>query len=671
MRPQGMTDPKSGQAGEPRAPATGDTDTSIDALTLDAILETAAAGIVSIDARGIMRTVNPATQRLFGYTRAELIGRNVSMLTGGSDRANHDHYIQRYLRTRESRIMGVGREVTGVRKDGTAFQLHLSIGEFVVGGETFFTGVLIDLTKEKRAEQSLAHQQALFRAVFDCLPDPLLIRDVDNKVQKVNPAFTRTFGLTPDDLVGGCDRALFASDADWQRHHAMRGTPCTATPDFSQHVIDFRRAGGEVFPGAVVSTEIATPERQRLGFLELIRDISGERRREAQLMQAQRMEAIGQLTGGIAHDFNNILTVVLGNVELIEMRLGGNDAMLSLAREAREAAEIGARLTDRLLTFGRRQLLETRRINLNEFVLGLIELLRRSIGEDIDLSTALASNLALTEVDPGQVENALLNLAINARDAMPKGGRLVIETRNVTLGADALATTPELSPGRYVVLSVSDTGHGMTPDVKARAFEPFFTTKATGKGSGLGLATIYGFAKQSGGHVTITSAVGRGTTVELFLPAVAETVEEHTVAPTATGAPLGGGRRVLVVEDNDSVRRLTSRRLVELGYVVDEAPSAVEALEVLASHSGYDLVFTDVVMPGGLSGLDLAREVSHHFPHIAVVLTTGYAEQMLTDADLAHTEHVLIRKPYHQVTLARALAEALEQHGAVSGHSRP
>ena len=644
---------------------------SIDALKLDAILETAAAGIVSIDSRGIMRTVNPATLRLFGYTRAELIGRNVSMLTGRVDRERHDHYIQRYLATRESRIMGVGREVTGVRKDGTRFQLHLSIGEFVVGGETFFTGVLIDLTKEKLAEQSLAHQQALFRAVFDCLPDPLLIRDVDNRVQKVNPAFTRTFGLAPGDLTGGNDSALYASPAEWLRHEALRHTPCPSTSEISRNVIDFRRSSGEVFPGAVVSTEIATPERERLGFLELIRDISAERRREAQLMQAQRMEAIGQLTGGIAHDFNNILTVVLGNVELMEMRLAGNEALLSLAREAREAAEIGARLTDRLLTFGRRPLPETPRINLNEFVLGLIELLRRSIGQDIAPSTALSSHLALTEVDPGQVENALLNLAINARDAMPKGGRLVIETRNVVMDANAVAATPELSPGSYVVLSVSDTGHGMTPEVKARAFEPFFTTKATGKGSGLGLATIYGFAKQSGGHASIASAVGRGTTVELFLPAVAETVEEHSPLPAATGAPLGEGRRVLVVEDNASVRRLTSRRLLELGYRVDEAPNAVEALEVLAAHSGYDLVFTDVVMPGGLSGLDLAREVSHHFPHIAVVLTTGYAEQMLNEGDLAHCGHMLIRKPYHQETLARTLADALERHSAEAQRQQP
>jgi CheY-like chemotaxis protein len=380
-------------------------------------------------------------------------------------------------------------------------------------------------------------------------------------------------------------------------------------------------------------------------------------------MQAQRMEAIGQLTGGIAHDFNNILTVVIGNVELLEMRLENSENTLALAREAREAAEIGARLTDRLLTFGRRQMLETRHINLNEFVLGIMEILRRAIGENIDVSTSLSSDLDLAEVDPGEVENAVLNLAINARDAMPKGGRLVIETHNIALDEAAVASTPELSPGRYVVLSVSDTGHGMSPEVKERAFEPFFTTKGqggAGKGTGLGLATIYGFVKQSGGHATITSVPGAGTTVELFLPAVpvpqaAVSGDQHV----SGNMPEGEGRRVLVVEDNDSVRRLTCRRLSEVGYEVAGAANAVAALEILTEDGNFDLVFSDVVMPGGLSGLDLAREVAHHFPHVRFLLTTGYAEEMLHFADGRELLPGLLRKPYSQADLARAIADAL------------
>ncbi|MFN3867706.1 MAG: PAS domain S-box protein [Hyphomicrobiaceae bacterium] len=633
--------------------------TNVDALTLKAILDTAAAAILAIDARGIVRDCNPATSKLFGYTRDEMIGRNVAMLMARHDRSRHDDYIGRYLRTGETRIMGVGREVVGMRKDGTLFPLHLSIGEYRVDGERFFTGVMIDLSRQRLAEDSLARQQALFRAVFDCMPDPLIITDCDRRVQSVNPAFTRTFGHSLEAVFGNTPECIFASPEEWRRHDSVMSHPCThQAADLGLHVSEFRRPNGETFPAAVVRTEILAPDFSPLGYLELIRDISGERRREAQLMQAQRMEAIGQLTGGIAHDFNNILTVVLGNVELIEMRATSDD-LLSLAREAREASEIGARLTDRLLTFGRRQMLETRKINLNEFVLGLSELIRRTIGEDIDVSTALASDLASTEVDPGQVENAVLNLAINARDAMPRGGRLVVETRNVHLERGSVDGLSDLVPGDYVALSVSDTGHGMPPEVQARAFEPFFSTKDKGKGNGLGLATIYGFAKQSGGHVTIASAVGRGTTVELLLPAVRE--DGAVPAPPAAGVAttFGNGERILVVEDNDSLRRLTRRRLVELGYRVIEAENGVVALEVLATERDIDLVFSDVVMPGGINGVDLAREIRRHFPRVAVVLTTGYADAILAQDEGDSADRIVLRKPYHQSELARTVAEAL------------
>ncbi len=646
---------------------------NVEALILDAIFETAAAGILSITSKGIIRAVNAAACKMFDYSADELVGQNVSILMHGKDRENHDDYITRYLTTGQSRIIGIGREVSGRRKDGGIFPLHLSIGEFSVEGETFFAGVLIDLSKQKAAEERLAHQEALFRAAYQCLPDPVIITDQDNRISMVNPAFTRVFGYGLESLSGNRTEHLFARREDWINVCLSQLGPCGPGTELPSRELEFRRASGEVFPGAVVSTSIETESKQTLGRLALIRDISIERWQEAQLMQAQRMEAIGQLTGGIAHDFNNILTVVIGNVELLEMRVRGDEATLALAREAHEAAEMGARLTDRLLTFGRRQLLETRRINLNEFVLGLMEILRRAIGEDIDVSTSLSTDLDLTEVDPGEVENAVLNLAINARDAMPRGGRLVIETRNVEITQSASVGLPELAPGRYVVLTVSDTGHGMTPEVKARAFEPFFTTKSgggTGKGTGLGLATIYGFVNQSGGHVTITSAPDEGTMVELYLPAIpAPKVVAADKIEVGVEVPDGGGRRILVVEDNDSVRRLTCRRLSEFGYQVTEAANAVEALEVLAQDPDFDLVFSDIVMPGGLSGVDLAREIAHHFPHVHILLTTGYAEEMLHSPDEGWPMPALLRKPYSQAELAHRIADTLGE-GRIKPASR-
>ncbi len=631
----------------------------MEALILNAILQSAVAGILSITSSGIIRTVNPMLCKMFGYEADELIGQNVSKLMGGNDRRHHDNHMARYLETGESRIIGIGREVTGRHKDGRLLPLHLSMGQFNANGETFFTGVLIDLSKQKVAEEQLTYQQARFRAVYECLPDPVIIVNANMRVSTVNPAFTRVFGYPATDIEGKTTESIFANRDDWVEECNRRGGNSLADASASARQIEFRRSGGEVFPGSVVSTIIETPDGQRLGHLDVIRDITAEKRQEAQLMQAQRMEAIGQLTGGIAHDFNNILTVVIGNVELLEMQKI-EEASQTLVREAREAAEIGARLTDRLLTFGRRQLLETRHINLNEFVLGLIEILRRTIGENIDVSTVLSSDLALTKADTGEVENAVLNLAINARDAMPKGGRLVIETRNLEI-KEPHSTHPDLPPGHYVALSVSDTGQGMTPQVQARAFEPFFTTKRSGgkgRGTGLGLATIYGFVKQSGGNVTIASAPGAGTKVEIILPAVR--MANTATSQNGQGAQViqGGGQRVLVVEDNDSVRRLTQRRLIELGYRVDLACNAVEALELLAVDAKFDLVFTDVVMPGGLSGLDLAREIGHHFPHVRVMITTGYAEEVLDRSDLEHMP-ALLRKPYSQSDLARAMARTL------------
>lgn len=635
----------------------GDHSPSVDALTLRAILESAAAGIITINAQGRIETANPSALRLFGYCAEELIGQDISILMPEPDRSAHARYVADYLRTGQTRIIGIGREVKGRHRDGSIFPMHLSVGEFLDQGEKFFTGVIIDLSAQKKAESSFARQQALFQAVFESLPDPIVILDAQRRVQLVNPAFLHVFGEDARQLVGQSSARFYESTAEWE-HHGHLGFGVEGQGEHKTHVLKFRRMNDEIFPGAAVRAVIRDRDGAELGFLKVIRDISDELRREEALMQSQRMEAIGQLTGGIAHDFNNLLTVILGNLELLEPALPAG-LPSALAREAQEAAEMGARLTDRLLTFGRRQHLETKRIDLNEFVLGLIELLRRSIGEDIDLSTSLAGELWLSEVDPGQVENAVLNLAINARDAMPQGGRLVIETRNTSLDAEDVAMIPGLSPGDYVVLSVSDTGSGMSPEVKARAFEPFFTTKGAGKGSGLGLATIYGFAKQSGGHVTIYSEVGQGTIVNLYLPRASMPVASAEPESRAQPLPEGRGERILVVEDDERVRRLTTTRLTTLGYAVLEARNGAEALELLDTSATIDLVFTDLVMPGGMSGLDLVSEVRTRSPDAKVLLTSGYAEEFVKAEQHDQQQLKLLRKPYRQADLAAALRDVL------------
>jgi PAS domain S-box-containing protein len=636
--------------------------TEVEAVKLREILHSAVAAIISIDAEGLIQTVNPAAEQMFGYNANELFGHNVNMLMPEPYRSQHDTYIAKYLTTGRRQIIGIGREVAGLRKDGSIFPMHLSVGEFSIGGARYFTGTIVDLSAQRAAEQRFEREQALFRAIFESLPDPLVICDPGGAIRLVNPSFTRVFGYSEAEVLGDSLAGLFESPETCHGFVEAQARPREANANANQ--AQFRRKSGELFPAETVDGAIVGSTGSALGRLVLIHDVTAERQQQAILLQAQRMEAVGQLTGGVAHDFNNLLTVILGNIELLEPKLV-DDLSQSLAGEAREAAEMGARLTDRLLTFARRQRLETKSLNLNEFALGLTELLRRTIGAPIDLSTALASDLWPTMVDPAQVENAVLNLVLNARDAMPEGGRLVIETFNATLDDADIASAPGIGPGDYVVLSVADTGHGMPPEVQARAFEPFFTTKPAGKGSGLGLATIYGFARQSGGNVTIYSEVGKGTTVNIYLPRAGERTERE--AGTEPAVDAGRGERVLVVEDDDRVRRLTVRRLTELGYRVLEAGHGAAALTILSDTPDIDIVFSDFVMPGGISGFDLARQVREGYPGTLVILTSGYSAELLDQDEVAELGLKVLRKPYRQAELAHALRAALAERARRPG----
>lgn len=630
---------------------------SADARALAAILESAVSAIVTIDSAGTIQTVNPAVERLFGFDAGELIGLNVKILMPGNYRREHDAYISNYLGSGHAKIIGIGREVWGQRKDGSTFPMHLSVGEFEVGGQRFFTGIMHDMGAQRRAEAQLSHQEALFRSIFESLPDPIAIADPVGKLVLLNPAVSRVFGHVADELIGKDVQVLYQNAADWEvQVRQARDNPRAF--DARPRVVNFNRKGDHSFPGETVCALIRDKSGATLGFLVVIRDITEKLSQEAVLRHALKMEAIGQLTGGIAHDFNNLLTVILGNVELLEP-LMAEPLPQSLAREAREAAEMGARLTDRLLTFSRRRRLERKTINLNEIVLGMFELLRRTLGEPIDVSTALKADLWLTEADPVAIENAVLNLAINARDAMPTGGRIVIETRNAILDDAAVTLIPDLAPGDYVQLSVSDAGQGMPPEVRDRAFEPFFTTKGPGKGSGLGLATIYGFVKQSGGHATIYSEVGSGTTVNIYLPKASG--EQPEVEPADPEAPpvRGRGERILVVEDDARVRRLTRSRLEALGYVVAEAASGPEAIGMFATVKP-DLVFSDLVMPGGMSGLDVCRKVKDTSPGTRLLLTSGYSAELLDSEEVRRLALRVLRKPYRQAELARFVRETLD-----------
>jgi PAS domain S-box-containing protein len=375
--------------------------------------------------------------------------------------------------------------------------------------------------------------------------------------------------------------------------------------------------------------------------------------REHQLVQAQKMEALGKLTGGVAHDFNNLLAIIIGTAELLR----GRDDMSAAAHELRNiesAAERGAQLAHQLLTFGRRQALNPAPIDVDGLIEDMMPLLKSTVGDSIGIKFRKGKRIGYVLTDRTQLENALLNLVINARDAMPRGGKVIVKTAEQAIEAESYRPDDQIEPGSYVVVSIGDSGPGMTPEIRARALDPFFTTKAKGKGSGLGLSVIYGFAKQTGGHLAIDSTPDHGTTVRLYLP---RTEFAPAIPDIRRHVPDTGARRILVVEDEPGVRQIILAMLEKLGHTVCVAADAQMALEVLDEDPAFDLVLTDIVMPGGISGWDLAQEVRERWPQIRVVLSTGYSEDVVARDSRPGQSLRVIAKPYRKGELARTLRE--------------
>jgi PAS domain S-box-containing protein len=626
---------------------------------LEAILDSAVGAIVTIDDRGIIQTANPATQKLFGFSEQELIGQNVSLLMPEPHKSKHDEYIANHLSTGECKIIGIGRDVEALRKNGSLCPVHLSVSAFEVNRDKYFAGILHDLSASERLKAEADRQASLFQAVFENVPEALIITDLSSRILLINPAACRLFGYSRDELVGQSAKLLYANTVDFSRASAV-WQELDGIESRSQRQIEaeLQHAQGHSFPGQIVCASVYNARGEKVGIIALVRDLSLQQKEEEARLKSQRLEAIGQLTGGIAHDFNNLLTIISGNLELLEGYLQSERGQDHL-RRAQVAADAGARLTDRLLTFARRRKLEPKVIPLNEQVLAMTELLRRTLGTNIELITHRDPSLWTTQVDSGEIENALLNLAINARDAMPNGGKLIIETSNVTLDADNSRQEPGITQGDYVRVSVSDTGSGMTRDVIRHAFEPFFTTKEHGRGTGLGLSTIYGFVKQSGGNVTIYSEPGSGTTVNIYLPRY-KSADTGTAEGGKTEVIKGfSGETILVVEDNPEVRAVVVERLKRMGLNVLHAEAAAEAIDLLQKSENIDAVFTDIVMPGGMSGFDLANWVLNNRKSAAVLLTSGFSEDVMHSK--ATDNLPILRKPYSQAELTKALRAVLDQ----------
>ncbi len=518
-----------------------------------------------------------------------------------------------------------------------------------------------DITKRHESEARLR----LLQTAIDRINDVVLITEaepIDNpgpRIVYVNEAFERITGYSADEVLDRSPRLLQGPDSEREPLDRIR-VALESKEAVRVELLNYRK-NGEPFQVEIDIVPVNDSDGCTTHFVAVQRDITDRLAMEEQLRQSQRLEAVGQLTGGIAHDFNNLLTVILGNTDLLRERIPDDSQDAALAGMVAEAAQRGADLTQQLLAFARRQALEPCVIDVNRLIMGMTALLEHSLGEDIEIILKLHSGACRAIADKGQLESAVLNLCLNARDAMPGGGRLEIATSTTEL-TEERARTLELAPGRYVALSVTDTGMGMDPEQISRVFEPFYTTKEQGKGTGLGLSMVYGFVKQTHGHIEVHSTPGGGTRFEILLPWTQESVADRDANDQATSdAAQPDSGTILLVEDDELVRSFAREQLTALSYRVLEANCGPAALSTLEQDIDIDLLFTDVVMPGGMSGKQLADRAVERRPNLKVLYTSGYAEDAIVHEGRVDPDVELLEKPYRPSELARRVRGVLSK----------
>jgi two-component system cell cycle sensor histidine kinase/response regulator CckA len=615
----------------------------------EAIFEGSRDAIFISDADSRFIAVNQAACELTGYSKQELLGMRIPDLHEVADLEAYEKYHDRIM---------VGVEIVDeakiLRKDGRKVDTEFNNRRIVINEVPFIHSVARDITELKRSEEEL---QKLYSAVEQS-PDSIVITDTLGNIEYVNPKFTEITGYSSAEALGQNPRILKSGELSPEKYKELWET-ITSGHDWRGEFHN-KKKNGELYWEYATISPIKNTQGVITHFLAIKEDLSVRKSLEEQLRQSQKMEAIGRLAGGVAHDFNNLLTAILGYSELMETKLKANDPLYSNVREIRHAGERAATLVRQLLAFSRKQVLQPKVLNLNQVVGELDKMLRRLIGEDIDLVTRLDPQVGQIRADVGQVEQVVVNLAVNSRDAMPKGGKLTIETANVELDENYAGDHVGVQPGPYVMLSVSDTGCGMDSAVRSRIFEPFFTTKETGKGTGLGLSTVYGIANQSGGSISVYSEPGEGTTFKIYLPRVDEPVELAARYPRGTEA-LRGTETILIVEDDVLVRKLATETLSKSGYQVLEAFHGEEALRICRTHEGtIHLLLTDVIMPG-LTGRELAGRIEPLFAKVKVLYMSGYTDNAILHQGRLDPEMSFLQKPFTPSILLQKVREVLDK----------
>lgn len=601
--------------------------------------------------------VNDAFERLTGYTKNEAIGRTPRILQGPETDRQQLKQIRRALQNKEP----IRCEVLNYSKTGQSYWLELDITPLfdVERNCTHFVAVQRDITQRKLKEVELRQARERFELISRATNDVIWDWNLSTNSVWWNDAMTVVFGYEFSELEPGPEswiKRIHPDEQDRvlrQLYKVIDGDEVLWSDEY--RFLKYNGQYANVIDRGFVTRDDDGKVVRIVGSMQ---DITERMDMEQRLRESQKLEAVGHLTGGVAHDFNNLLTIIMGNAEMMT-DLTTDTTLRSMAEMSLSAAQRGAELTSRLLAFARRRPLDPKATNINHLVEAMQPLLSRTLPENIELELVLDPDLGITDIDASELDTAMLNLTVNARDAMPTGGKLTIQTANAVLDGDYAARNFEVVPGEYVMICVSDTGTGMTPDTLRRAFEPFFTTKVMGKGSGLGLSMVFGFTKQSSGHIKINSELNEGTTVKLYFPRIQS--EQQVNSQTIAEQKLEGGtEHILIVEDDDLVLKNLERQLQLLGYRVTTATSGPEALKILTTHNDIDLLLTDIIMPGGMNGRELAEQARAIYPLIKVLFTSGYTEDVIVHHGRLDLGIDLLSKPYSRLELSTKLRQVIQ-----------
>jgi PAS domain S-box-containing protein len=611
--------------------------------------------ICTHDLEGRILSVNRAAADLLGYNQLTLLSKRIQDILFHDVESGFERYIADLQRT------GFARGTMAVHTRTGEERIWEYSNSLRSGGVVFpiVRGMAHDVTEQCRAEKALRESAARLAGIVNSAMDGIITVDSEQTIILFNPSAERIFGCPATEAIGrSIDRFVPQPFRERHQQHLREfgesGTTLRSIHSFTE--LTAVRADGDEFPIEASISQIEV-SRKKL-FTVILRDITERKQLEEQFRQSQKMEAVGRLAGGVAHDFNNLLTAIIGYSQLIQ---GGLDEASPLRHDLSEIERAGHRaaaLTAQLLAISRKQVLLPRVLNLNEVISGVGNMLRRLIGEDIELLTVMGPDLGYTKADPGQIEQIIVNLVVNSRDAMSRGGRITIETENTELDHAYASSHPDVLPGKYVMLSVSDTGDGLDAETFAHIFEPFFTTKEPGKGTGLGLSTVFGIVKQSGGHISVHSKLGHGATFEVYLPWVDEAAPPAEVETTVSGLPTGS-ETILLVEDDTMVRQFARVSLEEYGYKVLEACDGAAALEVSKEVGPINLMLTDVVMPG-LGGRKLSQQLAPLRPEMRVLFMSGYTDRATGYHEVSQAESAFLQKPFTPESLARKVREVLD-----------